>query len=83
MESVPVQLILQLALALSHQGLSQPTEARACIDDAHRLIRKAVGSGVLDGLLPADPPAWLRCRVLLREAKVLYYPTFPADPFFR
>jgi WD40 repeat protein len=75
--------MLQLARSLAHQSLGQPEEARARLEDARRLIRQAVGLESLNGVLPGDPAAWLRCRILLREAEatVLYDPSFPVDPF--
>jgi hypothetical protein len=77
--------MLQLALALAYQHLGKPAEARARIHEAGRLIREVAGPEGLDRVLPADSAAWLRCRVLLREAeaKILYDRTIPADPFAR
>jgi hypothetical protein len=84
--------LAHLHLAMAHERLGHPTEARRELDDARKRLER-LGQVFWDR--PPDFATgeqwdlgwteWIHARVVCNEAEALivYDPVFPADPFAR
>jgi hypothetical protein len=72
----------RLVLAMAHQRLGHPQQARAFLDRVHRSWDR-VQSSKRDGAVTLFSVDWLPLQLFRREADamILYDPIFPADPF--
>jgi WD40 repeat protein len=79
LEQHPYRLTLaHLFLAMAHQRLGQPAEARRELDAARTRLDRL-------GRMDYGWTEWLQARILCNEAEglIVYAPIFPADPFAR